>query len=94
MNTTLEDLQAALEKTGNQCITIYRSGASRLIGPRWSAPTFQSLPELSEFVAEINGRPSALATLQAQLAIAKTVEKEFLALEKQIAGVQAASNPS
>lgn len=55
MNTTLEDLQAALEKSGNQCVTIYRSGTSHIIGARWSAPSFRSLPELSQFVAAVNG---------------------------------------
>lgn len=50
---TLEALQTALQKTGNQCITIYRSGTSRLIGG--GSASFRSLPELSHFVAAVNG---------------------------------------
>ena len=55
---TVAQLLRTMERTDSQSITLFRNGSGHFVMGRFSAPAFQSLPDLSKFVEAINARPS------------------------------------
>lgn len=56
---TISQLLRTMEKTDSQSVTLFRNGTGHFVMGRFSAPAFQSLPELSKFVDAINSRPAS-----------------------------------